>query len=364
MAILLAEAYLHNLDPFAIKFPASWPIAGLRWYGLAYLAGFAVGWLGVTWLARTHRTAIPVRAVSDMMIYILIGVLVGGRLGYCVFYDPALLTQFTPKFPFWGLLAINEGGMSSHGGMIGVVVTMWIFAVRNNLSKLHLMDVVSFTAAPGLFFGRLANVVNAELWGRVLPASMQQAPPWWSIKYPQEITSWSADKLARLTEAVEAAGFTAAQWRSALDRMEFDADAELFVRRTINRLIEAVQSGDQAVITVMRPELLAYYPSQLLQAITDGPLLFLLMIVVWRIPRKPGIVGAWFLGGYGVMRIISERFREPDAGVQLLATPLGDFSRGQLLSLLMVAVAVVGGVIVARREVEPIGGLFSGPDRG
>ncbi len=193
---------------------------------------------------------------------------------------------------------------------------------------------------------------------------MQQAPPWWSIKYPQEITSWSVDKLARLTEAVEAAGFTAAQWRSALDRMEIDADAELFVRRTINRLIEAVQSGDQAVITVMRPQLLAYYPSQLLQAITDGPLLLLLMIVVWRIPRKPGIVGAWFLGGYGVMRIISERFREPDAGVQLLATPLGDFSRGQLLSLLMVAVAVVGGVIVARREVEPIGGLLSRSDRG
>jgi len=188
---------------------------------------------------------------------------------------------------------------------------------------------------------------------------MQQAPPWWSIKYPQEITSWSADKLARLTEAVEAAGFTAAQWRSALDRMEIDADAELFVRRTINRLIEAVQSGDQAVITVMRPQLLAYYPSQLLQAITDGPLLLLLMIVVWRRPRKPGIVGVWFLGGYGVMRIISERFREPDAGVQLLATPLGDFSRGQLLSFLMVAVAVIGGFIVARREVEPIGGLFS-----
>ena len=148
MVTLLAEAYLHDLDPFAVPFPASWPIAGLRWYGLAYLAGFAAGWGIVKWLARTHRTAIPVPAVSDMMIYILIGVLAGGRLGYCAFYDPALLTQFTPRFPFWGLLAINEGGMSSHGGMIGVVTTLWIFAVRNNLSKLHLMDVTSFASAP------------------------------------------------------------------------------------------------------------------------------------------------------------------------------------------------------------------------
>ena len=343
MAILLAEAYLHGLDPFAIKFPASWPIAGLRWYGLAYLAGFLVAWLMVRWLARHHRTAIPIPAVPDLMIYLLVGVLAGGRLGYCLFYNPHLLVDFMPAFPFWGVLAINEGGMSSHGGILGVVAALCIFATKSHLSKLHLLDVACFATAPGLFFGRLANFVNYELWGRALPESMQQPAPWWSIKYPQEIMSWSADRLARFTDVLQEAGFAAPQWQDA---------------RTTNRLIEAVQAGDRTVIEAMRPELTAFYPSQLFQAVTDGPMLLLLLVLVWLKPRKPGVVGSWFLGGYGVMRIATEYFREPDKGVALLSTPLGDLSRGQVLSLLMVVVSLVGGFIVVRRDVEPIGGLL------
>ena len=355
---LLAEAYLHTLDPFAIKFPASWPYPGLRWYGLAYLAGFLVAWLIVRWMAKTHRTAIPTRAVADLMIYILLGVLVGGRVGYCIFYDPQLLIRFMPSLPYWGLLAINQGGMSSHGGMLGVILALCIFGARNHLSKLHLIDVACFVAPPGLFFGRIANFVNFELWGRVLPDSQQQSPPWWSIKYSQEILAWPAQKLAGLGEAVEAIGVTSGQWRDALGRMDIDADAKLLVQRTANRLVEAVQSGDEAVIGVLRPELTAYYPSQLVQALTDGPLMILLLVLVWLKPRKPGVVGAWFLGGYGLMRIASEGIREPDVGVPLLSTPVGDLSRGQVLSLLMVAVWLVGGFIVVRRDVEPIGGLL------
>ncbi len=356
--VLLAEAYLHTLDPFAVPFPASWPYPGLRWYGLAYLAGFGVAWLMVWWMAKTHRTAIPTRAVADLMIYILLGVLVGGRLGYCIFYDPGQFTRTMPTLPYWGLLAINQGGMASHGGMLGVVVALCIFGARNHLSKLHLLDVATFVAPPGLFFGRIANFVNFELWGRALPDAQQQSPPWWSIKYSQEILTWPAEKLAGLGEAVKAIGVTAGQWRDALGRMDIDADANLFVQRTANRLVEAVQSGDEAVIGVLRPELTAYYPSQLVQALTDGPILMLLLVLVWLKPRKPGVVGAWFLGGYGLMRIASEGIRQPDEGVSLLSTPLGDLSRGQVLSLLMVAVWLVAGLIVLRRDVEPIGGLF------
>ena len=119
MAVLLAEAYLHRLDPFAVEFPASWqnlPFVpeGIRWYGLAYLAGFIIAWLFIRWLARTGRSPIPERAVGDLMIYLVIGVLVGGRLGYCLFYDPHLLIEFEKTFPFWGLLGIHRGGMASH----------------------------------------------------------------------------------------------------------------------------------------------------------------------------------------------------------------------------------------------------------
>jgi phosphatidylglycerol:prolipoprotein diacylglycerol transferase len=336
MMIHLAEAYLHTADPFVIEFPASWPLDGIRWYGVAYLAGFLVGWLMVRSLAKTHRTAIPVRAVADLMIYILVGVLVGGRLGYCVFYDPRLLVDFTPDFPFWGVLAIHKGGMASHGGMLGVIVACWIFAVRSHISKLHLFDITAFICAPGLFFGRLANFINAELWGRALPERMQADPPWWSIKYPQEI-------LER--------GF--AHTREVDTLRSIIPGDELFYAN----VLRAAGEGNRQVIETVQPLLTAYYPSQIIQAITDGPMLMAVMIVAWWGPRKPGVVGAWFLISYGVMRILTEFVRQPDVGVAGLATPIGELSRGQLLSILMVAIGVVGLIICSRREVEPIGGL-------
>lgn len=347
MALFLAEAYLHRLDPFAVRFPSGWPLEGVRWYGLAYLAGFGLAWLIVRWMVKHHRTALPARVVPDLMIAVLIGVLVGGRVGYAVFYDRTLFFKFSSSFPFWDLLAITRGGMSSHGGMIGVVAALWIFAVRNRLSKLHLMDVGCLASPPGLFLGRLANFVNGELWGRALPERMQVNPPWWAIKYPAEIELWKIDalppdKVAALKSAAQTLGYGA---------------GELHDKAVLEAIVTALRAGNHAVIEHVQPVLTAYYPSQILQAITDGPLLFLLLVIAWWGPRKPGVVGATFLIGYGVMRIFSERFREPDAGIPLLHTPLEDLSRGQSLSVLMVAIGVIGLIIVARREVDPIGGL-------
>jgi phosphatidylglycerol:prolipoprotein diacylglycerol transferase len=341
MSLFLAEAYLHRLDPFAVQFPAGWPLGGLRWYGLAYLAGFGVAWLMVRWLARHHRTTVPARSVPDLMIAVLIGVLAGGRLGYALFYDRKLFTGFSSSFPFWDLLAITRGGMSSHGGMIGVVVSLWIFAVRSRLSKLHLLDIACFASPPGLCLGRLANFVNGELLGRPLPPHLLADPPWWSVRFPQEIITWPPEDLSRLDGAVRAMGRSPSEWSPD----------------TLDNLIVAVQNGNAAVIKELEPLLTVRYPSQIIQAITDGPLLFLLLAIVWWKPRKPGVVGGIFLIGYGVMRILSERYRVPDAGVALLHTPLGDLSRGQTLSAIMILIGVIGLAIVSRREVEPLGGL-------
>ena len=130
------------------------------------------------------------------------------------------------------------------------------------------------------------------------------------------------------------------------------------VEATIEHIISAAQSGNEAVVDIIRPMLTAYYPSQILQALTDGPLLFGLMVVIWLRPRKPGVVGSWFLIGYGVLRIATELVRQPDQGVAVLATPLGDLTRGQLLSIVMVIAGIVALVICARRTVAPMGGLM------
>ncbi len=363
MTGILAEAYLHRLDPFAVEFPAGWPLGGLRWYGLAYLAGFVVAWLSIRWLTATRRSVIPVAAVADVIVYVVVGVLIGGRLGYCVFYQPSLFVKFTSALPFWAVLAIHDGGMSSHGGMFGVIASCWLFAVRYRISKLHLLDLMCLVSLPGLFFGRLANFVNAELRGTPLPLAMQSDPPWWSVKYPDEIKGLPLQELPKLGDAVTASGGSAFDFQQALGRLP-DPEAHDLVNSTITRLVSEAQAGNEGVIKVMRPLLEAHYPSQIFQALTDGPILMGALVLVWLRPRKPGVIGAWFLMIYGVLRIASEFYRQPDQKVAALMTPLGVLSRGQDLSVLMIIAGMIGLFIVARRDVEPLGGLLPTARRG
>lgn len=347
MSFILAEAYLHNLDPFAIEFPASWTALklvpeGIRWYGLSYIAGFVLAWLLFSWMVKTKRSTLPSRdAVTDLMFYIIIGVLVGGRLGYVFFYKPSLI--WDP--PLVGLIQVWDGGMASHGGMIGVALACIIFAKRRGISALHLCDLAVFAAPFGLSLGRLANFVNGELPGKVLPASMQSYPsssplidpPWWGIKYPDEIFSWINLPDERLIQVD--------QMRSIV------TDDKHFYQN----VVVALKEGNTQVISAIDPLLTTYYPSQLIQALTDGPILILALMLVWLRPRKPGVVGGWFLMVYGLLRIFSEIFREPDAGVALLFNVV---SRGQLLSILMIIFGAIAVKLCQRRNVQRLGGLL------
>ena len=162
MRVLLAEAYFHRLDAFAIQFPEGFWVPGIRWYGLSYMAGFLVGWLLLRWLARSGRSTLPPEAVGDFLFYLIAGTIVGGRLGYCIFYQPELF------WPPSGVLMVWKGGMASHGGFIGVILGGILFARRQSISALHLVDLAAFACPPGICFGRLANFVNAELWGKAL----------------------------------------------------------------------------------------------------------------------------------------------------------------------------------------------------
>jgi len=162
-------------------------MAGIRWYGLAYAVGFLLAWAMVRWVAKRGWSPIPVDRIGDLMFAVFAGVLVGGRLGYALFYERHLFYTFSDSMPYWDLLAINKGGMASHGGMIGVLLGCWWFGRKYRVSTLHILDVGSLAATPGLFFGRIANFINAELWGKPLPPAMRSNPPSWSVKYPTQI---------------------------------------------------------------------------------------------------------------------------------------------------------------------------------
>jgi phosphatidylglycerol---prolipoprotein diacylglyceryl transferase len=151
-----------NIDPVALHIGSF----GIRWYSLAYIAGIMLGW----WLvAREHaRKPIPgltQKALDDMVTWAVIGIIAGGRLGYVLFYKPAFYLE-NPMLIFH----IWEGGMSFHGGLMGVIIAFLLFCRKYGIRFFHLIDVIACATPIGLLFGRLANFINGELYGRVTDA--------------------------------------------------------------------------------------------------------------------------------------------------------------------------------------------------
>jgi phosphatidylglycerol:prolipoprotein diacylglycerol transferase len=335
----LADSIVHTLDPFVFEFA---PGIGLRWYGTAYLAGFVVGWLLLRALAKSGRIPLSLRQVGDLVTAIVIGVIVGGRLGHVLFYEPHMLVEFSSVFPFWSLLAIHKGGMSSHGGMIGVALTIILFARRERLPILAVGDAVAFVVPWGLMFGRLANWVNGELWGRALPAALQSDAPWWSVKYPRELGMF--EKVPSAIEPLR-------ELAPAADRLN---DGR-FIEWVIANAYDHASPVHAQVVKSIAPALTAHYPSQFLQAFAEGPALLILTALAWLAPRKAGVVTAVFFAGYGVLRYATEQFRTPDEGVAML----GGLTLPMLLSLVMVAVGAL--FLALSRRSLPIGGLVWKP---
>jgi phosphatidylglycerol:prolipoprotein diacylglycerol transferase len=156
---MLVAYWVHNLDPFLFQFSDKF---GIRWYGIAYLLGFAAAFWLLHRYARAGRSQLKGEAISDLMVVIVFGVLIGGRLGYFLFYKPGTLLQHPLE-----LFRVWEGGMASHGGFIGVALALWWFARKRQISFAHLGDLVTSATPVGWLFGRIANFINGELPGKV-----------------------------------------------------------------------------------------------------------------------------------------------------------------------------------------------------
>lgn len=260
----------------------------LRWYALAYIAGIVIAWrLAVAALRRPGlwpASQPPMRPeqVEDLLTWIILGVILGGRLGFVLFYQPAYYLANPAE-----ILKIWQGGMAFHGGLIGVVLATLIFAARHNIPKLQIADLVAHTVPPGLLLGRLANFINAELWGR--PTDLP-----WGVAFPGP----------------------------------------------------AAQDCDQAL-----GELCARHPSQLYEALMEGLILgAVLLYLAWRRGafHTPGRLLGVFLAGYGLARFLVEFVRQPDAQFVTPGNPLGlawqidgfGLTQGQALSLPMIAIGL------------------------
>ncbi len=159
-----------EIDPVALSIG---PL-NVHWYGIMYLFGFAGAWAFGVYRSRQSWSPVNAKQVEDLIFYGALGVVLGGRVGYVFFYN---FNQFMED-PIW-LFRIWDGGMSFHGGLLGVIAAMALFAVRINQPFLRVMDYVAPLVPIGLFFGRIGNFIGQELWGRETTA-------WWGIKFPAD----------------------------------------------------------------------------------------------------------------------------------------------------------------------------------
>jgi phosphatidylglycerol:prolipoprotein diacylglycerol transferase len=264
----------------ALPFPAIDPVAlaigpiTIKWYALAYIAGLIGGWYYARRLVMADRLWGVVKRpqvvdIDDLVVWVALGVVLGGRIGYVLFYNLPMYLADPIE-----ILAIRNGGMSFHGGFLGAILAFLLFARAKKLNGYTLLDIGAVVVPIGLFFGRIANFINGELWGR--PTDVP-----WAMVFP------SGGPVPR-------------------------------------------------------------HPSQLYEAVCEGLLLFLLLLLAEHrgARRRPGIVTGLFLVGYAVARMSGELFRQPDAqlGFLVLGTTMG-----QLLSI---PVLIAGILLIwwARRQ--------------
>jgi len=159
-----------DIDPVAIRLG---PLA-IRWYALAYIVGILLGWRHVRQIAASRPQVMKEEEVDDLVVWCTLGIVLGGRLGYVLFYQPSYYLAHLAEIP-----ALWHGGMSFHGGLIGVILAMFLFARHRGLSFLRIGDAVVCAVPIGLFFGRLANFANGELYGR--PTDLP-----WGMIFPRD----------------------------------------------------------------------------------------------------------------------------------------------------------------------------------
>ncbi|MEE9357799.1 prolipoprotein diacylglyceryl transferase [Candidatus Vondammii sp. HM_W22] len=263
-----------SIDPVILSIG---PVS-IHWYGAMYLVGFVGGW----WLGR-RRAAAPdsgwtAEQIDDLLFYIVLGVVLGGRLGYTLFYGFAgLLNDPLSLFRIW------DGGMSFHGGLLGVLFSMWLFGRRYQKRFFQLTDFIAPLIPIGLGAGRLGNFVNGELWGG--PGSV----PW-----AMQVSCGRFVELCR-------------------DKLQLPPGSEF------------------------TPPL---HPSQLYEAGLEGLAMFLILWLYSRKPRPAMAVSGLFLISYGVFRFLVEMVRMPDAHIGYLAAS-NWFTLGQLLTLPMLLVGAL-----------------------
>ncbi|GAA5496034.1 phosphatidylglycerol--prolipoprotein diacylglyceryl transferase [Rubritalea halochordaticola] len=368
----MLATYIHDLDPVIFSITDS---IKLRWYGLAYLLAFVVGYYLLKWLGNKKLWVLPGNQAGDFIAYAaFFGVFLGGRIGNVLIYQRAELME-DPSMIF----RVWEGGMASHGGILGLMIFTLVYSRMKKVSWTGLGDALCVVAPLGLMFGRIANFINGELYGRVDRAYG------WAMKFPNalfdprtkhdgDLGEWNVQGLAQRA-ASRAAGPESEygqyyETMAALDDKvqmgvvqkgtpEYAEYLDLVHLRSEN-LNKAIRDND-AVRDAVGKYLLPRYPSQLFQAALEGLALFLILFLVrMKFPKLAhGVLTGLFFIFYAIFRISMENFRSPEVdnrsyfGIEI--------TEGQFWSIFMIfiglAFIIKAKISVGKKSIFNHGGL-------
>lgn len=261
--------FTHNLDPVLFDFG----FLSIRWYSLAYIFGILLGWwLGkkiIKHVKNNTNLEFDIKDFDDLISYLIISIIIGGRLGYVIFYN----FEFYFSNPI-EIIKIWEGGMSFHGALVGIIIGTYFFSIKRNVKTFFLLDIIACVSPIGIFFGRIANFINGELIGKI-----SNVP--WSVVFP------SVDTMSR-------------------------------------------------------------HPSQIYEAFLEGIILFLILnLLIFKKKYKIGFCSCAFLIFYGIFRIFSEFFREPD---QQIGYFFNIASMGTILSSFMILFGFIILMILRKKN--------------
>ena len=330
-------AYIHNLDPVIFKITES---IQLRWYGLSYVMGFFVAYLILVRLSRRKLWVVEEKKVADVVTYTAIfGVFIGGRIGYVLFY-------MIPR-DGWGVIVndpmtiirVWDGGMASHGGILGIMFFTLYYSWRHKLSWAGLGDGISIVAPLGVFFGRIANFINGELYG-----TTTSADKWWAVKFPKSLfekgNEENLQNALRQIATTDAGGEVTAH-------IPQSADGTFLITHRGFEEIERVARGNADVLNALGDHTPARHPSQLYEGLLEGLFIFLVLFTMRRaFPRLwHGIITGTFFILYAIFRIGVENVRQPDAEKILGIT------KGQFYSIFMILIGLGFYLYAARNRV-------------
>lgn len=309
----MIATYIHNWDPVIIDFFG--PLK-LRWYGLSYLIAFLAGFLILRWMAKKNLWVLAQDKVGDFIAYgAFFGVFLGGRLGYIFFYQvPKTGWQSLLDDPLM-IVRVWDGGMASHGGILGLMIFTLIYARKNKVSWTGVGDGLCVVGPLGVAFVRIANFINGELYGRAAQGYS------WLMKFPQALFENGNAGSAVRDGAALAPGVLNVNGS----------------HQQVSYLIEESRSNPK-LLESLGNHLQARHPSQLYEAILEGLLIFAILLFLrirFPFPKMPhGILAGLFFLLYAVFRIVVENFREPDSAMIAFLT------KGQFYSLFMILVGL------------------------